>query len=230
MNDRGLELVHGEIDGRLGSAERAELSRLLLADPRLRALREDLRRTCEALDAVPLEDLPPGLHDSILGSLTAAAIDCAPSREPGAVRAPWLRYAAAFASGALVTVLGFQLTDGSWHAVDATEVAGTINRARHTAELQVDHPGVEGTVALRDRGRPVLVARLSARQPVQVVARAGGETVRLEGFVAAQDVFVELSASFPAGAPAAGVSVEVLDVAGNRLQSGMLQARGMESK
>jgi hypothetical protein len=229
MSDRGIELVHAEIDDRLAGAERAELGRLLLADPQLRALRDQLRRTCAALDAMPQEEAPPDLHDSILRALPAAPVDCSPPAQRRAAPS-WMRYAAALAGGALVTLLGFQLVDDSWHGVGSGDVTGTITPARAPAQLVLAHPGATGTVTVRDRGRPVVVARISARAPIQVIARLGQETVRLEGFVAPQDAPVELSASFPAAGKAREVRVEVLDAAGRRLESGMLGAAGKDSE
>ena len=48
-----ITLIHAEIDGELDAANRAELARHLLADPNARTLREDLRRLCTELDALP---------------------------------------------------------------------------------------------------------------------------------------------------------------------------------
>ena len=71
--DTTLELINAEIDGVLTGPQRAELNRLLLADPSVRALRDGLTRTCRALDEMPREEVPAGLRDAIVTGLPAAA-------------------------------------------------------------------------------------------------------------------------------------------------------------
>lgn len=58
VEPRQLALIHAEIDGELNAEQRAELARCVLADPHVRAVRDDLRRLCTTLDGlVPVE--PP---------------------------------------------------------------------------------------------------------------------------------------------------------------------------
>jgi hypothetical protein len=188
--ERGIELVHAEIDGELHGMEKAELGRLLLADPSLRVMRQELRGTCAAIDAVPLEEPPPGLHQSVMESLPASQPECA-DRDVHPVRrrlsGPTLRYAAAFAGGLLVSALAFQFGVRP-ELLDPRELSGTI--AAVTADpsrLELHLDEVSGTVRLEGpAAAPVVVAELAASRPVQVIARLGGEQLRLEGFVAAQ--------------------------------------------
>ena len=56
--DTTLELINADIDGVITGPQRAELNRLLLADPSVRALRDDLLRTCRALDAYAARGTP----------------------------------------------------------------------------------------------------------------------------------------------------------------------------
>ena len=62
IEDRHIELIHAELDGELTSEQRAELSRVLLANPEARALRDELNRLFGALakleDAEPPRELP----------------------------------------------------------------------------------------------------------------------------------------------------------------------------
>ena len=64
-----LRLIHAEIDGELDAAGRAELARWMLADPDGRALRDDLRELCGALDSVAAVEPPPRLRHDILAAL-----------------------------------------------------------------------------------------------------------------------------------------------------------------
>ena len=63
-DDRMLELLNAEIDGELSAAERAELSQRLLNDPQARTAREELRRTCTGLDALPRAEPPAELRNA----------------------------------------------------------------------------------------------------------------------------------------------------------------------
>jgi anti-sigma factor RsiW len=188
MSGRAIELIHAEIDGEITGPEKAELGRLLLADPALGELRAGLRRTCDALDTLPLETPPADLRASIMESLPASPPRCedrdvrSRSRSRGRFGQPLLRYAAAFAGGLIVSALAFQF--GLQHeALDAGELAGTIAGVKidpSRLELRLDE--VQGTVRLEGpQTAPVVISALRSSRPVQVIARLEGEEVRLEG-------------------------------------------------
>ena len=152
MNERAIELINAEIDGVLSGAARAELNRLLLADPAIRSLRDELRRTCQALDAVEPEEIPAELHESIMSALPASPIRSRRDRRRPAVRQAGARYAAALAGGLLVSALAFQFVGGGSQGLGPQELAGTLAPARDAA-VQIDLPEVKGQVArcrLRD--------------------------------------------------------------------------------
>ena len=187
--ERALELVNAEVDGELDGLARAELSRRLLADPGLRALRDETRALCAVIDALPSESPPQGLRDSIMEALPASPPACQDRdvRPPG-LRAgrPLLRYAAAFAGGLLVSALAFQFAVHD-AGLESGELSGTIAGVTADAsrlELRLDE--VSGTVRLEGpESAPVVVAELVAARPVQVIARLDGEEIRLAGFGAA---------------------------------------------
>src|SRR4029077_18086814 len=64
-----MALIHGELDGELSSEQRADLARLLLADPQVRVLRDELRELCNRLGALGRAEPPPVLRDSMLKRL-----------------------------------------------------------------------------------------------------------------------------------------------------------------
>jgi len=68
-DDERMVLIHAELDGDLSSEQRADLARLLLADPQARALRDEFRSVCSRLDAVGQVEPPPQFKDSILNRL-----------------------------------------------------------------------------------------------------------------------------------------------------------------
>lgn len=227
--ERGIELIHAEIDGEITGPQKAELGRLLLAEPALRDLRAGLRHTCEALDALPLEAPPDGLRASIMESLPASPPRCEDRdvRPPGRFGRPVLRYAAVFAGGLIVSALAFQA--GMRHqSLDARELAGTIAGVTvDPSRLELHLDEVRGTVRLEGAASaPVVVAELQSSRPVQVIARLEGQEVRLEGFAAPHPGKQPARAQFSQRSKVrpARVEVTIVDVAsGDVLQATTLR-------
>jgi len=174
-----LALIHAEIDGELDARQRAELARSLLADPETRALREDLKRLCTALDGVEQVEPPAQLLTNVLAAL--------PRSHPMPAQSWWSatvwRYAATLA-GVLVTgAIVFALLDGQRPA--ATDVAGTLagQRAATTLDtVQLSDGPVAGRVTLtRDGADLGLRLELRASAPVDVFVAGGGYTFRING-------------------------------------------------
>ncbi len=175
MNERAIELINAEIDGVLGGAARVELNRLLLADPAIRSLRDEMRRTCQALDAIEPDEIPAGLHESIMSALPATPIQLRQAgRCPAGPGKPVLRYAAAFAGGLLVSALAFQFVGSGSPGLDPRDLAGTLAPARD-AVVRIDLPAVKGQVVVAGTATgPVVVSRLAATSPVSVIASSEG--------------------------------------------------------
>jgi anti-sigma-K factor RskA len=200
LDDRGLELLNLEIDGDLSAADRAELSRRLLASSELRAARESLRRACSDLDRVPRVDPPAGLRARILKSVNVPATDrfggiLARGRWSG----PGWRYAAVFAGGALFSLVAIEAGRGV-PGTGVEQAAGTMAAARApagapVATIPVDLPQVRGTVHLSPTADGLLVrldvdarppASPSSSGPVEMTVTRGGQEARLSGLGATQ--------------------------------------------
>ena len=106
--DPTLGRFNAEIDAGPPGPQRADLNRLLLADPSGRALRDGLTRPCRTLEEMPREDIPSGLHEAIVTGLPVATPRSHGLRRTGFTSWPLLRYAAAFGGGLLVSALAFQ--------------------------------------------------------------------------------------------------------------------------
>jgi hypothetical protein len=180
MTDDGhLALINAEVDGELDGQQRGELARRLLADPEARALREEFRRLCAALDAVEDVEPPPLLRESILTALPQST----PIRERSWRSTPRIRYAAiillVLAAGAIV----YETVHGP--KPSTTEVMGTMGPAGETTILEavrLDGGPVAGRVSLyRDRAGLGLKFELSASGPVDVLIAGDGRTLRVEG-------------------------------------------------
>ena len=183
--DHALELIHAEIDGVITGAQKAELNRLLLADPAVRTLRDELAGVCRALDTMPREDLPAGLHDAIVNGLPVATpVSHSSARRSGFMGRPLLRYAAAFAGGLLVSALAFQLDRLDPSRAGQGELAGTITDVAHVdaalaeARMIVNLPQAQGSITLAGTANaPQVVTSLQSSQPVSIVTRLHGDGV-----------------------------------------------------
>jgi anti-sigma factor RsiW len=171
--DTTLELINAEIDGTITGPQRAELNRLLLADPTIRALREQTTRVCQALDSMPRDTLPAGLHDAIVSGLPVAAPKFHAIRRQALVNRPLLRYAAAFGGGLLVSTLAWQIGKFDSNLIGAGDAAGTIAPpSRVEARMIVDLPQAQGVISLAGSAQaPQVVTSLAAQQPVSIVTQ-----------------------------------------------------------
>jgi hypothetical protein len=180
MADSGrLALIHAEIDGELDERQRAELARALLADPEARAVREDLKRVCAALDALEEVEPPAQLRESILAAL--------PQSTPSSARSWWsaprLRYAALIAGVLAVGTVVYETVNGPRPAT--SDVAGTMAAAGAPTivdTVRLANGVVSGRVSLyRDSAGLGLKFELAASAPVDVLVASDGHTLRVNG-------------------------------------------------
>jgi hypothetical protein len=171
--DTTLELINAEIDGVLTGPQRAELNRLLLADPSVRALRDGLMRTCRAIDEMPREEIPAGLHEAIVTGLPVVAAPKSHGllHHTSFTSLPLLRYAAAFGGGLLVSALAFQFGRLDSAEFGAGQLAGTIAAATHAeARMIVNLDQVRGSITLTGAAdAPQVVTSLESTRPVSIV-------------------------------------------------------------
>ena len=178
MADSGrLALIHAEIDGELDAQQRGELARWLLADPEARALREDLRRLCTALDALEEVEPPAQLRESILAALPQSS-----TKRRWSSAGHW-RYAAiiavVLAAGAVVveTVKGPETATTDVAATMAAVAAPTIVDTAH-----LGNGAVSGRVSLyRDGVGLGLEFEVVASAPVDVLVASDGHRLRVNG-------------------------------------------------
>ena len=183
VSDEYLELIHAELDGRLTEQQRAHLSRHLLENPEARKLRDDLRKLDAVLQQITPVEPPAGLRESILASVKIPATVAPPRRVWAAPAA--FRYAAAFAGGALVTALVFQLAASQRSGLDASDLVGTMSPP-HPAVATPLQQGQGSATARETSSGLVLEYDLPAGKPVTVVTRvtapksAGSPQVEVE--------------------------------------------------
>jgi hypothetical protein len=177
MNDPArLELIHADVDGELDGAQRAELARILLADPDARTLHDDLRRVSAALDALPAVEPPRELLPGILAAL--------PAQPPARARPAWVehrwRYAALLAGVIAAGAIVFQTGRGP--GSDTGEMSGTLAAGPMILDTATLPPGGElsGRVILyRDTAGFGLRFQLEASGPVNASISSGGRTLEV---------------------------------------------------
>ncbi|HEX9773280.1 MAG TPA: hypothetical protein VGA44_07425 [Steroidobacteraceae bacterium] len=190
IEDRHIDLIHAELDGELTSEQRAELSRVLLANPEARARRDELNRLFGALAKVASVEPPPDLAPSVLQAVGLEAREVpALAARAGFRRAAWyrptlLRYAAVFVGGLLASAAVLQLGSGGGANLDVSQLVGTIGGHAGAApeapidRIELDLAQVSGSASSYEvESVVVLELALSARQPVEVVAIQGARSV-----------------------------------------------------
>lgn len=172
-----LALINAEIDGELDTRQRSDLARRRLADPESRALQDDFRKLCTALDAVQHVEPPTQLQTNILNALPPAAR--LPARSPWA--APRWRYAALVAGLVAGGALVFGMLQGPGPAI--TELAGTMAATRPRTTLDSVRFGdgpVTGRVSLyRDAAGIGVAFELVAAHPVDALITGAGPALRV---------------------------------------------------
>jgi hypothetical protein len=177
-DDERMALIHAELDGDLSSEQRADLARLLLADPRVRALRAELRGLCTRLDAVGQVEPPPQLKDSILKRLPSGPVATV-NRKASFGR--W-RLAAMVAGLLTAGTIVYQTVQGP--APGSRETAGTMAADALTtvdSVLMGSGPVTGRATLYRDKSGLAVGLEVSAPEPVDVLIATAGRSFRING-------------------------------------------------
>lgn len=174
-------LIHAELDGDLGSEQRADLARLLLAEPQMRAVRDEMQGLCNSLGALGEAEPPPGLKDSILNRLPPVPLAVTAPSYRSASFGRW-RLAALFAGLLTAGTIVYETVQGP--APTSRETAGTMATDASTAVDSAVIAGgpVTGRATLyRDKNGLTVGLEVSAAEPVDVLIASGGHSFRING-------------------------------------------------
>jgi hypothetical protein len=175
-DDERTALIHAELDGDLSSEQRADLAKLLLADPRVRALRDELRGLCTRLDAVGQMEPPPQLKETILSRLPSVPVATVYRK---AALSHW-RLAAMVAGLLTAGTIVYETVQGP--APGSRETAGTMAADVLTTvdSVLVGSGPVTGRATLyRDKSGLAIGLEVSAAEPVDVLIATGGHSFRI---------------------------------------------------
>jgi len=176
-DDERMALIHAELD-ELSTPQRADLARLLLADPQVRALRDELQGLSSRLDAIGQVEPPPQLKDSILNRLRSVPV--APTYRKASF-ARW-RLAAMVAGLLMAGTIVYETVQGP--APGGRETAGTMAADAPTTvdSVVVESGPVTGRATLyRDKTGLAVGVQVSAAEPVDVLITSGGHSFRING-------------------------------------------------
>jgi anti-sigma factor RsiW len=208
-DDERMALIHAELDGDLSSQQRADLARLLLSDPQVRALRDELRGLSSRLDAIGQVEPPPQLKDSILKRLRSVPVT--PTHRKGSF-GRW-RLAAMAAGLLMAGTIVYEAMQGP--APGSRETAGTMAADALTPVDSVVVGGgpVTGRATLyRDKTGLAVGLEVSATEPVDVLITSGGHSFRISG----------LGSSDPAGSARQTVALPGVRLQGQNIELSFL--------
>lgn len=210
-DDRLHDLIQGDLDGVLSTADRAELARLLLQDPEARRLHVQMQRTDRLLREVPAAEPPAGLRDAVLGEPAHPAESTGRWSRPATYR-----IAATVLGGLLVAGVAYIVSDGR---TPGTELQGSVSAgaepaspaARSRVSLQAEGLAVDASLH-RDVDRLRLSLESTATAPGEVIVRFDAAATTYTG--SASDASVAAEAGAVTVPLAAGRHATVLEFAG----------------
>jgi len=176
-DEQRMALIHAELDGELEGTRRADLARLLLAEPQTRVLRDQMQGVCTRLDGVGQVEPPPQLRDSILQRLPSAPV----ARVYRASFARW-RLAALVAGLLTATTIVYETVQGP--TPGSRETAGTMAA---DVPITVDSMALGGGAVIgratlyRDRTGLGIALDVSAAEPVDVLIATESHSFRING-------------------------------------------------
>lgn len=194
IDERHLELIHGEIDGENSAEESRELHQALDSSTECRALYEDLRRVSDLLQTAKPVEPPRQLRARIVDALVDALPQSQSRPAPGRVGRGWLPmltpgYAGAFAMGLLVAFGAVSVQRWAGDAeLDMSQLAGTMTQHEAASQrLLIDLDEISGSVVIRDQD-PLLMVEfdLNSTGIVDVVATFDGADARFNGLAQRQ--------------------------------------------
>ena len=216
-DDERMALIHAELDGDLSSEQRADLARLLLADPQVRASRDELRGLCSRLDSIGQVEPPPQLKDAVLTRLPSARVATARRK---ASFGYW-RLAAMIAGLLTAGTIVYETVQGP--APGSREIAGTMAA---DAPATVDSAPVAGgpvtgrATLYHDKNGLAVGLEVSSAEPVDALISTGGRSFRINGLGSSNPVGSTRQTIALPGVRMQGQDIEVSFLIGERTVSG----------
>lgn len=197
IDDKILDLIEKDIEGRNTEAEAERLKASLASDAKARSYYEDVKRLAELLARVPLADTPPGFAREIMQRVaekrqpvrSETSSWLATIRSLFAVKHPApfaFSFGAGVAVGALVLFLASQGPSprSSFDEVSGLMVPPADLHGFETLSTRgFEGDGVSGTVSTKSNGSVILAElEINSRDQANVVLEFPGGALRPKGF------------------------------------------------
>jgi hypothetical protein len=203
-----IDLMHAEIDGEISVDGQQKLDAYLAGNADARDLRDDLAGLCGQLNTVeqlaPPTNLRHSVMDKIRPRMTPESDEKSALRDifAGLFGVATIRYAAAFAAGAVLTytvISSDQISNQYFD--DVTSLVGTMTQPEPLSDLTAEDGlrltlnEVAGTVTL-NRSGPILMIEfdLSSQDPVEIVAGFADPDIWFNGFAQLESSGTQISA------------------------------------
>ncbi len=180
IEPKTIELMNLAIDGVASPRERAELEKVLTADPTARSYYESLARVVEKLNHEPMPEPPTELEPRILDAVQRESVrrpvQMAPVRKGffSVALRPWSTFGLGLAAGALILIAVQQGRPGMWNArsVDPGSISGSmVSDERATLgsiPVETEKGTVSGGASIEEQGSNLAVRlRLQSTVPVE---------------------------------------------------------------
>lgn len=202
VEQKYLELIHGDIDREISEKQRADLRAFLQSSEEGRELHAELSSLCQTISSSAALEPPPHLRYAILDSIKPHRKRLTVADQVKALfSVPALRYAGTFAAGVLLTLSLVGSDQASKHAFDdLTELVGTISKdipqpMVSGRSLHLTASELAGTVTLGSAGSVlVLDFDLASRKPVKIVAAFPERGIWFNGFAQLENPGTSVSA------------------------------------
>ncbi len=189
IDDKYIELIHADIDGEIGSADKEELDAFLAGSEDGRQLYDELHSLSSMLDNSEDETPPEHLRHLIMNNLPASNRE--PQESPGFLEVlfatPALKYAGTFAAGVVLTLSLVDSGEISNNAFeDVTGLVGTVadpSAGEIASIVTVNKAEIAGRVSLRNtESLLILDFDLVAKDPINIEAEYTDRTIWFNGF------------------------------------------------
>lgn len=173
LNERAMYLINAEVDGELTAEEQEELAALLESSGEARAMKTELQKLANLLDAVPEKAPAPGLANHILDRLAPEPEKQSPLASLFVPFRP-VPVGLAFAAGLLLTLSAYHNSGSTTAIVDMKDMTGTMlaRPGEHGVlvdSFEVEETDLTGEVSLRDgEGLLVLEFTLESGGPAEI--------------------------------------------------------------
>lgn len=188
LNDRDMYLLNAGIDGELTADEQGEHDTLLERSGDARAMRAELQKLANVLEALPEQSPPLDMAQRILDQAAPSSRWSSSGLSGFFSSFQPATAGVAFAAGLLITVAAYEWAPDMPGGISQEQMVGTLIANRDATHWQtidsrdIDVPGLRGHLALRQKESDrILSVELKSEQELEVRIQLEGSEASLGG-------------------------------------------------